>query len=212
MRHIDMDNWTRRAHFETFHAMDAPHFNLCANVDITLLRFALKQRNVSFTIGMMYLIAKTANRIPEFRYRIRESKIVEYEVVHPSTTILVENELFSYCSVEYTPDLGAFANKAAERIAEVRQNPELDDGDWRDSLLFMTSIPWVSFTGIMHPIHLSPVDTVPRFAWGKFFQEGDKLKMPLSVQAHHALLDGFHVGKFYNQFEAYLANPEFAFG
>jgi chloramphenicol O-acetyltransferase type A len=68
----------------------------------------------------------------------------------------------------------------------------------------MTAIPWVSFTGFMHPMQLHPADSIPRFAWGKFFQEGDQLKMPLSVQGHHALLDGYHVGKFYQLVQDYF--------
>jgi chloramphenicol O-acetyltransferase type A len=71
----------------------------------------------------------------------------------------------------------------------------------------MTAIPWVSFTSFMHPLDLSPVDSVPRFAWGKFFADGELLKMPLSVQAHHALMDGLHVGRFYEIVQDYLHHP-----
>ena len=60
----------------------------------------------------------------------------------------------------------------------------------------------------MHPIHWSPVDSVPRFAWGKFFEEGQSIKMPLSVQGNHALMDGLHAGKYYAELQDYLDNPE----
>jgi len=75
-------------------------------------------------------------------------------------------------------------------------------------LLFITGIPWISFTGLLHPIKLEPTDSVPRIAYGKFFQEGDLLKMPLGVQAHHALIDGIHVGRFYEFVQDCLNNPE----
>ena len=77
-----------------------------------------------------------------------------------------------------------------------------------DDLLYMTSIPWVSFTSVMHPLDLHPVDSVPRFAWGKYFKESDLLKMPLSVQAHHALMDGIHAGRFYTIVQDYLYQPD----
>ncbi len=32
--------------------------------------------------------------------------------------------------------------------------------------------------------------------------------MPLSVQGHHALMDGIHMGKFYEHIEEYLDQPE----
>jgi len=54
---------------------------------------------------------------------------------------------------------------------------------------------------------LHPADSIPRFAWGKFFPEGQALKIPLSVQGHHALMDGIHMAKFYEKVEGYLADP-----
>lgn len=52
-----------------------------------------------------------------------------------------------------------------------------------------------------------PTDSMPRFAWGKFFNAGDRLLMPLDVQAHHALMDGFHIGKFFETIQEYLNHP-----
>jgi len=49
---------------------------------------------------------------------------------------------------------------------------------------------------------------VPRFAWGKIFEEGKSLKMPLGAQGHHAVMDGIHVGKFYEKVQDYLNQPE----
>lgn len=76
----------------------------------------------------------------------------------------------------------------------------------------MTAIPWVSFTAFMHLLHSSPADSVPRFAWGKFFQQGDVLKIPLNAQAHHALMDGIHMGRFYEKVQGCLYHPELVLG
>jgi chloramphenicol O-acetyltransferase type A len=38
------------------------------------------------------------------------------------------------------------------------------------------------------------------------------MKMPLSVQGHHALMDGLHVGRYYEQVQAYLDEPELMLG
>jgi len=76
----------------------------------------------------------------------------------------------------------------------------------------MTAIPWVSFTSVMHPMHLQPADSVPRFAWGKFFEDGKYLKMPLGVQGHHALMDGIHMGRFYAEVQDHLHHPGLVLG
>ena len=186
MRQIDIQTWPRREHFKVFNTFDYPHFSLCANVDLTAFYPYVKQRGISFTVAVVYVLARAANAIPEFRYRIRSGKVVEHEIVHPSGTILTDDDLFSFCTFDYIENFSEFAANAAERIAHVKENLTLEDGPGQDDLLFMSAIPWVSFTSFMHPLHLHPVDSVPRFAWGKFFEEGDSLKMPLSVQGHHA--------------------------
>ena len=207
MRQIDIQTWARREHFNFFSTFDYPHFNMCANVDLSVFNATLKQQGVSFTVALVYVIARAANAIPEFRQRIRQGMVVEHEVVHPSITILVEGDLFAFCSLNYTEDFSAFAAHAAEAIARVKENPTLEDDPGRDNLLFMTAIPWVSFTSFMHPIHLHPIDSIPRFAWGKYFEEGGRVKMPLSVQGHHALMDGLHMGRYYAHIQELLDQP-----
>ena len=208
MRQIDMQTWPRREHFKVFNAFDYPHFSMCANVDLTAFYPYVKQRGISFTVAIVYVLARSANAIPEFRYRIRAGKVVEHDIVHPSATILTDEDLFSFCTFDYIENFSEFAARAIERIAYVKDDPTLKDGSEQDDLLYLTAIPWVSFTSFMHPLHFHPVDSVPRFAWGKFFKDGEFLKMPLSVQGHHALMDGLHAGKFYTEVQDYLRRPE----
>lgn len=212
MRQIDMQTWPRREHFKVFSAFDYPHFSLCANVDLTAFYPFVKQRGISFTVATVYVLARAANAIPEFRYRIRPGKVIEHEIVHPSATILTDDDLFSFCTFDYIENFLEFAAKAAEKIAYVKGNPTLKDGLEQDDLLYMTAIPWVSFTSFMHPFHFHPVDSVPRFAWGKFFEDGKFLKMPLSVQGHHALMDGLHAGMFFAEVQGYLHHPDSVLG
>ena len=211
MRTIDMQTWPRREQFEHFYPYEYPHFGMCANVDLTAFYPAVKQRGYSPTIAIVYVIARASNAIPEFRYRIREGQVIEHEVVHPGFTILVEEDRFSFCFADYVEDFSAFAAKAAERIASVKENPWVHQVP-EDDVLFMTTIPWVSFTSFLHPMRLQPSDSIPRFVWGKFFEEGDRLKMPLGAQGHHALIDGVHVGRFYAIVQDYLHQPEVIFG
>jgi chloramphenicol O-acetyltransferase type A len=212
MRYIDMETWPRRGHFEFFSTFYNPHLELCANVDLTAFRPLVKQQDRSINVAIVYLLSRAANSIPEFRFRIRGEDVVEHETVHPSTTIPTGEDLFSFCTFEYMEDFDTFAAKAAETIAAVQADPTLEYEPSRDDYLFMTTIPWVSFTNILHPLDLQPADSVPRIAWGKFFQEGERIKMPLDVQAHHALVDGVHLGRFYERVQEYLDRPETLLG
>jgi len=208
MRTIDMDHWSRREHFNLFRNFDHPHFGMSANVDLTSFYAYVKERGLHFTVAVIYMIARAANSIPEFRYRIRDEGVIEHDVVHPSATILVGKDTFSFCTVEYTDKFAEFAPRAAEQLASVKENPTLSEGSYQDDLLYMTALPWVTFTSFIHPLHLNPPDSVPRFAWGKYFEEAKRLKMPLGAQGHHALMDGIHMGWFYERIQGYLDEPE----
>jgi chloramphenicol O-acetyltransferase type A len=207
MREIDLDAWARRAHFEKFKDWHDPWFNVCGNVDVGAMLAAVRRRGVRPTAAIVYAVARTANDIPEFRWRIRGDSVVEHDVVHPATTILVDGGLFSFCTFGYDEDFATFAEEYATRVDEVRERPTLEEEPGRDDLLFMTAIPWVSFTSFSHPSPTIPADCFPRFAWGRYVEQGGRVLMPLSVQGHHALVDGYHAGRYFERFQAYAADP-----
>ena len=206
MRYIDIQTWSRRDHFMFFSGYDHPHFSICANVDLTAFYPAIKENSYSLTTAIIHVIARASNAIPEFKYRIREGKVVEHDVVHPGFTILAQEDVFSFCIVKYVEDFPEFAKNAAKCIDQVKKHPWVSKAQG-DDLLYLTAIPWVTFTGFKHPMNLQPADSIPRFAWGKFFRDGDRLKMPLDVQGHHALMDGVHLGKFYEFVQKTLDDP-----
>jgi len=82
------------------------------------------------------------------------------------------------------------------------------DKEYRDDKIYITSIPWVSFKSISHPINIKPVDSVPRLSWGKYYEQNETLKLPFSVQVHHGLMDGKHVGLYFKKLQEYLDNPQ----
>lgn len=207
MKYIDVKNWNRKDHFNHFKQLDYPHFSICGNIDITNFCRYIKENELPFFISVLYASSKAANNIKEFRFRIRDERVVEHEIVSPSFTVLTEGEVFSFCSVNYIDNFKNFKDNTSMEIEKVRNNISLEDQPGRDDLIYITSIPWISFTNVTHPIQMNPVDSIPRIAWGKYFEENGRIKLPLSVQAHHALVDGLHVGQFFNTFQEILDNP-----
>lgn len=207
IREINQETWSRREHYATFGAFQFPHFNVCAEVDVSQFRPAVKEAGFSFNTAFIYLITRTANDVPEFRLRIRGETIIEHEVVHPASTVLVDEDRFSFMWLEYQDDFARFAAHVDERLAAVRNHLTVEADYSRDDMLYMTAIPWFVFTSFQHPMPSLDADSVPRFAWGKYHTTADGLMMPLSVQAHHGLMDGLHVGRYYERIQSYLGNP-----
>ena len=205
---VDLRTWPRRVHFTKYNAFEDPRFDMCVPVEVAPLHRALRERSLPLTAGIVYVITRAANEIPEFRYRIRGDTVVEHEVVHPSLTVLATGDLFSFCHVAYSQDFTAFAADFVTKSNAVKGTPVLADPPGRDDVLFMTALPWVSFTAFHHPMPTVPADSVPRFAWGKVTARGGEATMPLEVQGHHALMDGLHMARFYERAQAFLLEPE----
>ena len=77
-----------------------------------------------------------------------------------------------------------------------------------DDMIHFTTLPWVSFTSFAQARKFNPEDSVPKIAFGKFTKESERVLLPISVEVHHALVDGLHVGRYIARLEEALAQPE----
>jgi chloramphenicol O-acetyltransferase type A len=208
MRIIDLSTWKRRTHYEMYSGLDFPYLNINANVDVSKLVPWCKENGFSLFSAIAYITSRSANDIPELRQRIRGDQVVEHEAIRASFTVLTENDTFGFATIEYTPDFLTFNQRVLDGIERTKQNPTIHDEPGRDDMIFLTTVTWVSFTQITHPVPLNPPDSFPRIAWGKYFQQEGKLMMPLSLMANHALVDGLHVGRFFEGVQGLLDAPE----
>lgn len=116
MRYLDLETWPRRETFELYRRFDYPHFQLSASVDITAVQAARQERGSSLNLCVVYLLARTANEIPAFRLRMRGERVVEHDLVHPSFTVLLEDERLSFCTVPFEQNFQSFYKAARGRV------------------------------------------------------------------------------------------------
>ena len=69
---------------------------------------------------------------------------------------------------------------------------------------FVSCVPWISYTSMVQPVPV-PADSNPRITWGKYFQQGEQTVMPVTLLAHHALVDGIHIARFYEALDREIA-------
>lgn len=60
----------------------------------------------------------------------------------------------------------------------------------------VSMIPWTSFEGFNLNLQKGYDYLLPVFTMGKFYEENGRRFLPLSVQVHHAVCDGFHLCRF----------------
>jgi chloramphenicol O-acetyltransferase type A len=207
-KYLDLETWPRRQLFDFFRDYQNPYFNVCTQLDVTrLVRFARDRRDASVSLAYHYFALRVANEIEPFHYRLDDEKIAIHETINGGTTVLLPNETFTYAYFDYHPHFDKFVQEAGSAIKKVQAEGLLKP-TMRYDLIFFTTLPWISFTSFAHARTPGRGESVPRIAFGKFVQEGDTIRLPISVEVHHALMDGLHVGRYFIRLQEVFANPE----
>ncbi len=198
---VNIEKWNRRAAHEFFKNYEDPFFNMTANLDVTNLYSFCNNNGLSFSIASLFFSQKTLNQISEFKMRYLDDVLVEYEIVEATQTILQDDESFSFCHFEERDSIFEFdmAGKAARDKYKSLNTFEVENE--RLDLVYYSIIPWVSFTSFKHATRFDKTQTVPRIVFGKYFDQGNRKLMPLSVELNHRVADGIHVGKYFNIFQ-----------
>lgn len=193
---LDMDKYSRRKHFDYFRSLAYPYVGMTVNVDITDFVRKTKEEGLPFFLSLCYCVAQAANGVPEFRQRIRDGSIIQYDWCQTSHTLALEDGSYCYCTLESNMSFREYLPRAVEAQKLASKERSLEDGEAGDSLLFVSSIPFISYTSLIQPVPC-PADSNPRISWGKYFRQGDRLMLPITVLCHHALVDAIHISRFY---------------
>lgn len=199
-RTLDLEHYQRRSQFDYFRRMAYPYAGLTVTMDITSLTARIREKRLPFYLTMLYAASHSANAIPEFRRRVRGDQIIEFEHCFPSYTLALESGSYCYCSADDQLPFPEYLRDAKHRQEEARKVTEIKTRENEEQLFFFSSIPWVSYTAIVQPVP-TPADSNPRITWGKYFEAEDRLKMPVSVLVNHALMDGFHISRFFQELQ-----------
>ncbi len=216
---LDLAAWPRRAAFDYFRAFPSPWFGLGTRVDVTRLKPALAATGGgSLSLACHYLALRLANEVEPFRYRLAGTAQAPEVRVHAQLragcTVLRADESFAFAELDYAPDFARFAGPAGAAIAAARDGRHFEPRPECEALIHITTLPWVHFSSFVHARDPALAPSVPKIAFGRIDAEtaqvgtSPRLWMPLAVDVHHALMDGLHVGRYVQGFEALLQAPE----
>ncbi len=189
----------RRDRFEFFDGFEKPLLNITFRLRVPDFRKFCSGNKLPPFHFFLYQVTKSLVGIENFRYRIHEGEIISIDRFFPSYTTLSAENLFNYTNLEYTPDMKEFIQRSLNARNEVLHRTELCNAGFGLSVrelkdhFFITSIPWLDFTAIEHPIFRFKSSDIPAIAWGKFNECKDGIEMPFAVQAHHGFVDAYHI-------------------
>lgn len=204
---VDRENWERRPYFEHFINQKCT-FSITVNIDITTLLEQLRNKEIKLYPAFIYMVTKTVNSHKEFRFCFNDQGALGYwDKMIPSYTIFNhDNKSFSSIWTEFSNEFSVFYKSCQEDIKQYTNVKKLDSKDNVPKNSFhISSIPWASFTGFNLNINNDNDYLLPIVTGGKYFNRNDKTLLPISLQIHHAVCDGYHASLFIEDLQK-LAN------
>ncbi len=196
---IDMETYLRKQHFEYFKTLAYSYTGMTVPVEITQFFQYIKARQLPFFLSICYCVSQAANRIPEFRQRIVQDQILEFDHCRTSHTVALQDGTYCYCDLDSHRSFEDYLIYAIEEQEKVKKAPSIQEEETLDKL-FVSTISWVSYTALVNPTPFPP-DSNPRITWGKVCKQDKKIFLPITVLCHHALVDGMHIAVFYEYIE-----------
>lgn len=207
MKEIDLNTWSRKDIFEMFSKISLPFYSVTIPIDVTRLKMVSKQRNLSFYYLMVWACTKAINSVDAFNMRIKNDKVYQLNQTYPSFTTMKNGaDNFIIVTTPWKENPQDFCEMATQMVEN--QTKFLDTDKETEELIYISCTPWFDFTALTNERNIDKDDAIPRLVWGKYFAEGESLKLHLSVDVNHRTIDGYHIGLFVESLNEIIARME----
>ena len=197
---IDRENWSRKEYFEHYFSNVPCTYSMTTKLDITKIIESKKK----LYPAMLYYLTTIVNRHVEFRIAFnKDNELGAYDEMLPCYTIFhKDTETFSNLWTVYCKDYEEFYKMYENDLRQYgNQKGMFGKPDVPDNCFTVSMIPWVSFEGFNLNLQKGYDYLLPIFTMGKYYEENGRILLPLAIQVHHAVCDGFHVCRFINELQ-----------
>lgn len=202
---VDLKTWPRAAQFRFFRTYDKPHYAITSRLDVTHL-MKRKSDGISPYRACLYAIGAGIHAVPELCMRFRGDSVVAHQMITLSMTVPTEAGSFGYAYVPFIANFDVFEEQAQRLIDKVAKGGVLQaNSGERDDLAYLSCMPWLDYTSINNALP-GPDDCIPRVTWGKFVKRDGRWEMAMTLEVHHALVDGAQVGAYFETVQGALAD------
>jgi len=205
---IDMSTWAGKEVYDIFAKTKNPFVGVTSDVDVKNLVKLAKEKHTTVNTLVMYAIGKAVNSIGQFRLRMVDGKLVEFDKSCMSIPVPAEGKpgYFNFSDYfEFDPNLDKFIKNARTAIDESKTRKGMYPSAPREDAVFLSHLK-NHYKAVSNPNN-GEGDLFPRINWGTpeknggtLFSKG-KMLMPLTVDAHHSTISGYHMQKFFEIFQ-----------
>jgi len=154
------------------------------------------------------MLSRIVNSHEEFRTCFNDDGFLGYwdEMTPEYTVFHNDNKSYSCIWTEFSNEFSVFYKNLQKDVEVYAEKKGLFTKNNTPKNSFpISSIPWVSFTGFNLNINNDGDFLLPIITGGKYFKQESKIFLPISLQLHHAVCDGYHASTFIDELQQ-LAN------
>lgn len=208
-RVVDLETYYRRGVFRHFTEDCRCSTSVTYSVDVTALRDFSLRTGTKFYLNFLYVLSKALNSREDYRlqWNGKTKQLIAYDRIHPTQYVFHEDtETFTVVYTEYLEDYEAFYRNALADVERAKQTREYgldarNHPNWFDA----SFIPWISYDSLNIELPDGNLFFNPIVNWGKYREEGGRLRMPVTVRLNHAAADGYLVAKAFLLIEQEIA-------
>ena len=168
---------------------------LVKTFDVSRLRKVSRRKGIKFTVLLCWCIAKAANKIEEFYLLPQDDKLYRYDRL--AVNVIVQNVKggLSTCDVPFSDDITVFNAAYIELTSQASRT--CTSSSMEDCMIIGTSaLPHTELDCIVN--QYTGRFNNPFLVWGKYRKGWFRTTLPISLQFHHAQLDGAQACRFLN--------------
>ena len=201
---INPQECSRAEAFSMWMSSPQPMVTVVKTFEVGRLRKVSKKTGIKFNVLLCWCICKAASSIEEFYLLPEPGHLFRYDKM--AVNVIVQNFKggISLCDVPYSEDIRQFNAdylQITSQAAKTCQNTSLEDA----MIIGTSALPQTELDVIVN--QYSGRWNNPFLAWGKYRKGWFKTTLPISMQFHHAQMDGIQVSRFLNNLQEEIKTP-----
>ncbi|MCL2018565.1 MAG: CatA-like O-acetyltransferase [Oscillospiraceae bacterium] len=196
---VSLENWKRGEIFKHFIENLRCVINITADINVSSLRGFCKSENYRFYPTFIYIVTKVINSRDEFKMGYDEDgDLILWDEVFPLYTVFnSESEMLTRLVTAYSSDFQTFYGQIIDDMEKQKSNCDIQFPQKERNVFDVSCLPWLHYKSCDLHVFDSGTYLAPFVSWGKYEKQNGEYKMPLTMQIHHAVADGFHISRFF---------------
>lgn len=183
-----------------------PTVTIVKTIDVTRLRKISRRKGMKFNMLLCWCIGRAASAFDEFYLLPVKDKLYRYDRL--ALNVIVNNSEggISLCDVPYSDDLQQFS-RDYDTITQECAATGRDIFDEEANIIGTSAITATEFDCLVN--QYSGIYNNPYLAWGRYRRHWLRYKLAISIQFHHAQMDGTHAARFLEALQTTMNTYDF---